>query len=219
MGMFAQNHILSYRDLGIETKFPWEIWSSMGSQGLLNPENLMEDRPCLSIAQTARAMVENAGNLGLGLSWMIHQMTARYLVRPHLACLVDKGFWDRVKTGEATVAFAVSEPNAGAHPKYMSARAKKEDRHHFLSGKKAYLTNAPIACHDGNSGLSVGPDCRNGGLGFRASPFGEPGSLFSEDLEMLFKNVGEKLEGRAAVLAKDLSSSARIASTVAGIRK
>lgn len=42
---------------------------------------------------------------------------------------------------------------------------------------------------------------------------------FLEDLETLFKNVGEKLEGRAAVLAKDLSSSARIASTVAGIRK
>lgn len=192
--MFAQNHILSYRDLGIETKFAWEIWSSMGSQGLLNPENIMEDSPCLSIAQTARAMVENSGNLGLALSWMIHQMTACYLVRLHLACLVDKGFWDRVKTGEATVAFAVSEPNAGAHPKYMSAWAKKEDRHYLLSGKKAYLTNAPIASHDGNSGLSVGPDCRNGGLGFRASPFGEPGSLFSEDGGPIFGRSGNAFQ-------------------------
>ena len=145
MGKFARAHILPCHDLGKETDFPWEIWSAMGDQGLLNPEHLAKTSPCLSITQTARSMVEKGGNLGLALSWMIHQMTASYLVRPNLACLVDKGFWDRVKIGDATVSFAVSEPKAGAHPKYMAARAEKYEAHYFLSGEKAYLTNGPIA--------------------------------------------------------------------------
>jgi len=145
METFARDHLLTCPDLGNQKEFPVEIWVAMGAKGLLNPENLDPDRPCLSIARTARTMVEHGGNLGMALSWMIHQMTACYLVRPHLACIVDNGFWDRIKTGEATVVFAVSEPRTGAHPKFMTARAEKEGLRYFLSGEKAYLTNGPIA--------------------------------------------------------------------------
>ncbi len=187
MGAFAREHIRPCRGLGNDKVFPREIWAEMGSWGLLNPEILMDDSPCLGIAQTARAMVENGGNLGLALSWMIHQMTAVYLVRPNLACVVDAGFWERIRNGEATVCFAVSEPKAGAHPKYMAARAKKQGSHYLLSGEKVYLTNGPIAaCFVVIAVTGQDPD--NGRKSFSAFlvPRDMPGLISGDPLEIPF---------------------------------
>jgi acyl-CoA dehydrogenase len=50
-------------------------------------------------------------------------------------------------TGAATIAFAVSEPGAGAHPKKLSATATQDGDTWRLNGEKAYVTNGPIATH------------------------------------------------------------------------
>ncbi|WDP89995.1 MAG: acyl-CoA/acyl-ACP dehydrogenase [Desulfobacter sp.] len=142
---FAREYILNRSGLGIDADFPEDIWAAMGEAGLMDPGCLDNEHPCRSIAAGARAMVDTGGNLGLALSWMIHQLTARYLVYPHLSCILDNGFWEGVRSGRTTVAFAVSEPGAGAHPKFMSAAAEKKEGAWLVSGEKAYLTNGPIS--------------------------------------------------------------------------
>ncbi len=157
MAGLAKDRILTCPDLGEQNEFPDEIWTAMGKEGLLDPDRLQAagTSPCATIAKTARTMVSSGGNLGLALSWMIHHLVAGILVKP---CLISSenealredlpwapSLWERIKTGAATITLAVSEPKAGAHPKFMTARAEILDNQVLLSGGKTYLTNGPIA--------------------------------------------------------------------------
>ncbi len=46
---------------------------------------------------------------------------------------------------EKILCFAVSEPQTGAHPKYLKTTAKLLGDQYILNGQKTYLTNGPIA--------------------------------------------------------------------------
>lgn len=149
---FARAHILALPGLGEQTLFPKDLWEEMGQANLLNPalftDPALEDRSCLAITRAGSALVSGGGNLGMALSWMVHHLVARYL-------LFQEGNNERQEVleqlgktmapGDATVCFAVSEPKAGAHPKYMAATAQKTNTGYILNGEKTYLTNAPIA--------------------------------------------------------------------------
>jgi acyl-CoA dehydrogenase len=164
---FARTQIFSLPDLGNRSCFPEALWKKMGAADLLNSalfngQNL-ESHSCLAITRCGRALVYKGGNLGMALSWMIHHLVARYLLFP----LGPDGGSDNRKesdnkkgaddgkflgplfkamaSGEATVCLAVSEPKAGAHPKYLAARATKTTTGFILNGEKTYLTNGPIA--------------------------------------------------------------------------
>ncbi|MCG8633234.1 MAG: acyl-CoA dehydrogenase family protein [Desulfobacterales bacterium] len=155
MADFAKTRILTCPGLGEAGEFPEEIWAAMGKEGLLDPDLLRATGtfPCAAIAAAARTMVSSGGNLGLALSWMIHHLVAGVLVRPCLVpgssfregCSWARPLWEKVKAGRTTISLAVSEPDAGAHPKFMAARAETRDDHILLSGEKTYLTNGPIA--------------------------------------------------------------------------
>lgn len=160
MAAFAAAHVCPAKGLGSEDEFPGDIWQALGQAGLLDPEALAPpgSSPCRSIARTGRVLAMVGGNLGLALSWMIHHLVAGCLVRPLLPLSPgtadssgnqDNGWaerlWAGVRAGDATICLAVSEPDAGTHPKHMAAQAKRTGREFILSGKKAYLTNGPIA--------------------------------------------------------------------------
>ncbi|MCG8684665.1 MAG: acyl-CoA dehydrogenase family protein [Desulfobacterales bacterium] len=144
---FARQYILVRPGLGREEQFPTDIWKAMGECGLLDPhaKGIDTASPCQNIASGAMALVENGGNLGLSLSWMIHHLVSRYLVYPYLNNEKLPGFWDDIRSGKSTICLAVSEPKAGAHPKFMSVQADKKDDFFILSGQKTYLTNGPIS--------------------------------------------------------------------------
>ncbi|MCG8615101.1 MAG: acyl-CoA dehydrogenase family protein [Desulfobacterales bacterium] len=148
MAEVAATTIRPETDLGTRSEFPRQIWQILGQAGLLDPDAAASAGAshCLSIARAARILVSEGGNLGLALSWMIHHLVAGRLVWP----LLGRAPWaddlrNRVKTGEATICLAVSEPDAGAHPKFMSARAEKTSGGFSVTGNKTYLTNGPIA--------------------------------------------------------------------------
>ena len=148
MAEAAAAHIRPVADLGTCSEFPLHIWQALGNAGLLDPDAAASAGPshCLTIARTARVLVSEGGNLGLSLSWMIHHLVAGCLVRPRLcrqACADD--LWKQVKRGETTICLAVSEPDAGAHPKFLAARAERRSGGFALTGEKTYLTNGPIA--------------------------------------------------------------------------
>lgn len=165
---FARTQILTLPDLGNRSRFPEALWKKMGAADLLNPaafngQNL-GSHSCLAITRCGRALVYKGGNLGMSLSWMIHHLVARYLLFPLVPDKKgsDEGGPDNKKeldegkqflgplfkamaSGEATVCLAVSEPKAGAHPKYLAARANKTTTGFILNAEKTYLTNGPIA--------------------------------------------------------------------------
>jgi acyl-CoA dehydrogenase len=149
---FARTHIQCLPGLGGQTVFPEALWEQMGQAGLLNPALFtapgLEGRSCLAITRAGSALVSGGGNLGMALSWMVHHLVARYLLpqegnNAHPS--VPEQLHRAMASGAATVCFAVSEPKAGAHPKYMAATARKITTGYLVNGEKTYLTNGPIA--------------------------------------------------------------------------
>ncbi len=147
---FALANILPFPSLGKIPFFPENTWKKMGKENLLDPalfkgQNL-EAYSCLAITRAGRALVYKGGNLGMALSWMIHHLVARYLLGD-----MDDGYKPQgqlsgaMANGGATVSFAVSEPETGAHPKYMAATATQSKTGYILNGEKTYITNGPIA--------------------------------------------------------------------------
>lgn len=146
---FARDHMACLPGLGELTAFPHDLWGKMGSQNLLNPALFnnqgVENNFCLAITRAGRSLVHGGGNLGMGLSWMIHHLVAGSLLRSVNTQEAYGPLFHKIPTGRATVSFALSEPKGGAHPKYMVARAEQSRGGYLINGEKTYLTNGPIA--------------------------------------------------------------------------
>jgi acyl-CoA dehydrogenase len=149
---FARVHILALPGLGEQAFFPKDLWEQMGEANLLNPalfkDPVLKACSCLAITRAGSALVYGGGSLGMALSWMVHHLVACYLLpdggnKEGQEALGQLG--KAMASGNATVCFAVSEPKAGAHPKYMAATAQKTNTGYLLNGEKTYLTNGPIA--------------------------------------------------------------------------
>lgn len=99
----------------------------------------------LEVARVARAFARAAGVQGLVTVWQSHNLLADWIFGRFASDAQREAWLPRIATGEATMAFAVSEPGAGAHPKKLSSTAKREGEGYRLDGGKAYVTNGPIA--------------------------------------------------------------------------
>ncbi len=147
---FARDQMVPLPGLGRLSAFPENLWEKMGRQNLLNPTLFngqgLENNFCLGITRAGRSLVHGGGNLGMGLSWMIHHLVVGFLlgdIKDDNA--IYRPLFQKIPTGRATVSFAVSEPKGGAHPKYMAARAEQRHGGYLINGEKTYLTNGPIA--------------------------------------------------------------------------
>lgn len=79
------------------------------------------------------------------MSWLGHNLMGRLLVQ-NIGTEEQKQTWlPRIASGEVTVAVAISEPKAGAHPKLLSMTANLKDGAYVINGEKAFVTNGPIA--------------------------------------------------------------------------
>ena len=129
-------------------RFPKAIWAAMGRRGLLDTKRIAgscRDR-CQQLTQTARALAEHGKDLSLTLSWMVHHLTAGLMVEEGRESPTGcQEMIDELATGAATLSFAVSEPQGGGHPKFLTTRADRDGEGWVISGEKAYLTNGPLA--------------------------------------------------------------------------
>ena len=133
MGQFAREH-LAQRNL-YAGPFPDDLWETMHSEGLLEP------LACYSeISSSGEALVRHGGNIGIALSWMLHQLSYRFVFE-RLGTPEQIG----MLTGGKTACLAMSEPKTGAHPKHMKTSAESTDSGYVITGEKAFITNAPIA--------------------------------------------------------------------------
>jgi alkylation response protein AidB-like acyl-CoA dehydrogenase len=140
---------ISRRDLCSTSEFPWDIWRAMAKSGLLGLTIPQEygggSGGYLALAVAGEALVRHGGNLGLALSVAMHNIIAGFLILGLGNGDQRRQYLPAMASGKITGSLAISEPETGAHPKYLKTRATRESDWFKLNGEKTYLTNGPIA--------------------------------------------------------------------------
>jgi acyl-CoA dehydrogenase len=146
---FAARHVANRQDLQTGAEFPMDLWQKMGEAGLFKIG--IADKyggtggGYLDLLKAGEAFVQNGYNLGLGMSWLLQQIIARYVMGTFGTPPQCEQYLHAAACGKCTLSFAVSEPNRGASPKMLATKARKQDTSYGLNGEKTYLTNGPIA--------------------------------------------------------------------------
>jgi len=146
---FAKREIASRPDLSRRDDFPLDLWRKLGDGKWLGTAIPREygglGGGYLSITAAGESLVENGHNLGLALSWMIHQVVARFFLLRFGSLRQRDQYLPEMAKGALTACLAVSEPGVGAHPKHLKASASLLNGRAVLQGEKTFLTNGPLA--------------------------------------------------------------------------
>jgi acyl-CoA dehydrogenase len=79
------------------------------------------------------------------MSWTGHQLVGRYFVDGFGSEAQKAALLPRLASGALTMAVAISEPGAGAHPKHLRTTAVHDGDVIVIDGEKAFVTNGPLA--------------------------------------------------------------------------
>ncbi len=146
---FATEHIAPRYDLSTKEDFPHDLWEKMAQAGLfkIGIDELYggSGGGYLNLTEVAEALVKNGYNMGIVTSWLYQQIVARFLIAGFGSEEQKHQFLPQMALGKITASFAVSEPQRGAHPKYITTAALKDNSFYVLKGEKTYLTNGKIA--------------------------------------------------------------------------
>jgi acyl-CoA dehydrogenase len=130
-------------------QFPHDLWAAMGDAGLLGiaaPESVGgAGGGYVDLCRAGEALVRTGGNLGIAISWLGHCVTGRFFLQGFASPAQQARWLPLLARGTATLAVAISEPGAGAHPKHLKSTATRLAGGWRLDGEKAYVTNGPIA--------------------------------------------------------------------------
>jgi len=137
-----------------EAGFPRAWWRHLGEQGLLglsfdlDGQGPRADWP--TIARLAGCMARETGRLGLTLGWMLNEMLGRCVIGgAGIESERVRALLRRMAAGQAIVGLAVSEPDAGAHPKRLRCSARREQdaqgERWLIDGIKSHVSNGPAA--------------------------------------------------------------------------
>lgn len=113
--------------------FGWSIPQAYGGLGLTTEELILA---AFEISQASVALRARVGtNTGIGSEALVADGTPE-----------QKQRWlPRMASGELTGCLALTEPEAGSEASNVQTTARLEGDHYVLSGRKCYITNAPIA--------------------------------------------------------------------------
>ena len=137
-----------------EAGFPRTWWRHLGEQGLLGLSFDLDGRgpraDWPTIARLAGGMARETGSLGLTLGWMLNEMLGRCVIGgAGIESERVRALLRRMAAGQAIVGLAVSEPDAGAHPKRLRCSARREQdaqgERWLLDGSKSHVSNGPAA--------------------------------------------------------------------------
>ncbi|MFA5181191.1 MAG: acyl-CoA dehydrogenase family protein [Syntrophales bacterium] len=145
---FAREEIAPWVAKGDHEEFPLPLWRKLGDAGLLGIAIPREygglGMGYLGITLAAEAVAAKGGSLGIGLSWMIHNVVARLVFAGLGSERQKSGYLPGLAQGRITASISISEPEVGAHPKYLKTRADQRGDTYIINGEKAYLTNGPF---------------------------------------------------------------------------
>jgi len=129
--------------------FPFDIWTEMGRIGMLGLGLPHEygggGMGYAGLVSVCAAFVHAGRNPGLASAWLSHTLIGRLILANSGSEAQKQKYLPLLAAGELTAAVAISEPNAGAHPKRLASTAQCEGDFWVLNGEKAWLTNGPIA--------------------------------------------------------------------------
>ena len=145
---FARTHIAG-RPFWAEERMPQGLMAAMSIAGLfrigLPPEHGGTGGGYPAIAAAEGALMEAGGISGLGTVYGGHQAVARYFLHGFATPAQQARYLPALAAGASTVAVAISEPDVGAHPKRLTTTATRVGDGWSLTGRKAYVTNGPLA--------------------------------------------------------------------------
>jgi len=98
-----------------------------------------------AIAIAEQAIAAATGELGLATAFAGRQLIARFFVAGFADDAQRSDLLPRIVAGTCWAAVAISEPGAGAHPKHLQTKAEPRDGGFVLRGRKAWITNGPVA--------------------------------------------------------------------------
>jgi len=125
--------------------FPFDIWEAMAAEGLFDLFTLAgTGGNYLSLSMAGEALVRAGGNMGVSLSWLMHELLFLFGIMGFGGPRQQEHYRD-LALGRKILCLAVSEPEKGGHPKYLKTTAELRGDHYILDGEKTYLTNGPIA--------------------------------------------------------------------------
>ncbi len=148
--MLARTHIAGRAELYDPAQpFPFDIWTEMSKAGMLGLGLPREygggGMGYAGLVAACSAFVRAGRNPGLASAWLSHTLIGRLILAQSGTEAQKRDYLPRLASGELTAAVAISEPNAGAHPKRLTSTARREGDFWVLNGEKAWLTNGPIA--------------------------------------------------------------------------
>ncbi len=146
---FAAARIATWSGLSAALDFPVDLWQDMGTAGLLGiavPEEYGGSGfGYPEISAVGKALARQGLCLGITLSWLMHQITARFFLCRFASDDQKQACLPAMARGAMTASIAISEPGAGGHPKHLKTSAEKTGSGYVLQGEKSFLTNGPIA--------------------------------------------------------------------------
>jgi alkylation response protein AidB-like acyl-CoA dehydrogenase len=148
-GRFARDIIVGHPELPSKSRMWSDIWEKMAANqlfGLCLPKAYGgQGRNLEDLAGAARMLVTAGGHIGIAMSWLIHELISCRLIYEFGDGRQKKELLPDLAAGKITVSLAVSEPDIGAHPKYLQTKASFEQGVWTLNGQKTYITNGPIS--------------------------------------------------------------------------
>lgn len=146
---FAGREIAGGPDLSGLDAFPPDLWRKMAGEkwlGLAVPGDFGGlGGGYLAITAVGESLVEKGRCLGVALSWMIHQVVARFFILGFGSDRQCRDYLPELAKGALTACLAVSEPGVGAHPGHLRTAASFRNGRAVVRGEKTFLTNGPLA--------------------------------------------------------------------------
>jgi acyl-CoA dehydrogenase len=129
--------------------FPCAWWQHLAARGMLGVGFDADGREARAdwpaVAALAGIVARETAHLGLALGWLMNEMLGRFVIGPHVGNDEHPALLRMMSGGRKIVALAISEPQAGAHPKLLRCAARRHDGQWLLEGEKSYVSNGPAA--------------------------------------------------------------------------
>lgn len=147
---FAHEEVFSSLQERYETRrFSRSLWRRMAEAGLFGflipPQYGGSGRGPDELVSAVEAFLEGGRDLGLGLSWLDHLLIHAHVIARFGTQGQKQKYLPGLVSGNRIGALAASEPETGADPAKMRARAERQNGTYRVSGHKTFITNGPVA--------------------------------------------------------------------------
>jgi len=147
---FSNTHVAPIRDQLITSAiFPEEIWAAFSHSGLAGlgiPKEYGGMGASYAILSKAGYLLNRTGGVpGFTMTLMSHWLLPKLHIATNATDKIKQDLLPALAKGHGTLCVAISEPGAGAHPKFLKTCAERDGENFILNGEKTFLTNAPLA--------------------------------------------------------------------------